>query len=69
MFRRIWSARAGLTGIASREAERVGTVAGGTLDGGTAAAGGKINGLRAKDELLPFADILLRMTGELLGTR
>ena len=40
MFRRISSPKAEMTGIASREAERAGTDAGGTLDGGSAAAGG-----------------------------
>ena len=69
VLRRIASPKAALTGIASREAERVGPAAGETLDGGSAAAGGKINGLRAKLELPLFTEILLRVIGELLGTR
>ena len=69
VLRRIASPKAALTGIASREAERVGSAAGETLDGGSAAAGGKINGLRAKLELPLFTETLLRIIGELLGTR
>ena len=70
MFRRIWSAKAGLTGIASRETERVGTATGRTTDGGFAAAGGNIIGFTATDGLLPFAkDVLLRKTGDLLGIK
>ena len=61
VLRRIASPKAVLTGIASLDTERVGSAAGETSDGGSAAAGGNINGLCVKLELPLLAEILLRM--------
>ena len=61
VLRRIASPKAVSTGIASLDTERVGTAAGETSDGGSAAAGGNINGLCVKLELPLLAEILLRM--------